>query len=32
MVFYDSRLILPQLNVTLTRQSWREVTPQNAAW
>lgn len=32
MVFYDDSLVLPQLNVTLSRSSWQETTPQNAVW
>ena len=32
MVFYDDNLLLPQLNVTLSRNSWQETTPQNAVW
>ncbi len=32
MVFYDDSLLLPQLNVTLSRQSWQEVPPRSGAW
>lgn len=32
MVFYDDSLVLPQLNVTLSRQSWQEVAPRPGAW
>ena len=32
MVFYDDSLLLPQLNVTLSRQSWQEVAPRAGAW
>lgn len=32
MVFYDDTLSLPQLNVTLSRQSWQEVAPRTGAW
>lgn len=32
MIFYDDTLVLPQLNVTLKRTSWKETTPQNANW
>lgn len=32
MVFYDDSLVLPQLNVTLSRQSWQEVAPRSGVW
>ena len=32
MVFYDDTLVLPQLNVTLQRQSWQEVAPRPGTW
>ena len=32
MVFYDDTLVLPQLNVTLARQSWQEVPPRSGTW
>lgn len=32
MVFYDDTLVLPQLNVTLSRQSWQEVAPRPGVW
>jgi Tfp pilus assembly protein PilX len=32
MIFYDDSLSLPQLNVTLARTSWQEVSAQNANW
>lgn len=32
MIFYDDTLTLPQLNVTLKRTSWQEITPQNVNW
>lgn len=32
MVFYDDSLVLPQLNVTLQRLSWREVAPRPGTW
>lgn len=32
MVFYDDTLVLPQLNVTLARQSWSEVSPREETW
>ncbi len=32
MIFYNDTLVLPQLNVTLTRDSWRERTPSVSAW
>ncbi len=32
MVFYDDTLVLPQLNVTLQRLSWREVAPRPGVW
>lgn len=32
MVFYNDSLVLPQLNVTLARQSWQETTPRGGVW
>jgi hypothetical protein len=32
MIFYDDKLSVPQLNVTLQRLSWQEVTPSATAW
>lgn len=32
MVFYDDNLVLPQLNVTLQRQTWREASPRSGTW
>jgi hypothetical protein len=32
LVFYDSTLQVPTLNVVLVRQSWREVAPSTTAW
>ncbi|OGR88897.1 MAG: hypothetical protein A2992_09505 [Elusimicrobia bacterium RIFCSPLOWO2_01_FULL_59_12] len=32
LVFYDSSLQVPTLNVVLVRQSWREVAPSADAW
>lgn len=31
-IFYDDQLSLPTLNVILTRQSWKEVSPSPTAW
>ncbi|MBI3564467.1 MAG: hypothetical protein HY079_04645 [Elusimicrobia bacterium] len=32
MIFYDDTLVLPQLNVTLYRSSWKESTPGSGSW
>lgn len=32
LVFYDSNLSVPTLNVVLVQQSWQEVSPSNTAW
>jgi len=32
LVFYDSQLDVPTLNVVLVQQSWQEISPSNAAW
>ena len=32
MIFYNDNLVLPQLNVTLSRDSWQERSPANATW
>jgi hypothetical protein len=32
IVFYDDTLVLPTLNVVLTRQSWDEVIPSSTTW
>jgi Tfp pilus assembly protein PilX len=32
LVFYDSTLTLPKLNVVLVRQSWQETSPSGTAW
>ena len=32
MILYNDLLALPTLNVTLVRQSWKEVSPNGAAW
>ncbi len=32
MIFYNDKLVLPQLNVTLTRDSWKERTPISGSW
>lgn len=31
-IFFNDKLTVPALNVVLTRQSWKEVTPNTAAW
>ncbi len=32
MVFYNDNLVLPQLNVTLSRTSWQEISPRPGTW
>lgn len=32
MIFYNDQLVLPQLNVTLTRDSWKERSPFPGTW
>lgn len=32
MIFYNDTLVLPQLNVTLTRDSWKERAPMGGNW
>lgn len=31
-IFFNDKLVVPALNVVLSRQSWKEVTPSTTAW